>query len=300
MATETADLAIPAPASQRGWSSLWKVEDWWSIWIGLGLVGLAITLFKSGSSLKWLAIAPAKWHGLADLGVHFAREWPRYLALLVAWSVLFGLGARALGLPLRRFLPSFLFVFVTSLLIYSIGQWDQSTRFNLEPPLVALALGLLVSNTVGLPRWMDTGFRVEFYVKTGIVLLGAGVPLALILWAGPVAIGQAAIVSLATFGVIYFVATRLGLDRRLAVTLGAGVDRRRGCRRRAARARADRDYAGDPVGYRHDLRAADPRPGPGSAHRCGGRMDWNFGIRGRGRARGGADLRRLCGPRPRN
>jgi uncharacterized membrane protein YadS len=54
------------------------------------------------------------------------------------------------------------------------------------------------------------------------VLLGAGVPLALIAWAGPVAMLQAAIVSLATFGVIYLTALRLGLDRRFAATLGTG------------------------------------------------------------------------------
>ncbi len=64
--------------------------------------------------------------------------------------------------------------------------------------------------------------RVEFYIKTGIVLLGAGLPFALILWAGPVAIAQAAIVSLVTFGVIYFLALKLGLDRRFAAVLGAG------------------------------------------------------------------------------
>jgi uncharacterized membrane protein YadS len=46
--------------------------------------------------------------------------------------------------------------------------------------------------------------------------------LTLIAWAGPVAIVQAAIVSLATFGVIYFAAVRLRLDRRLAATLGTG------------------------------------------------------------------------------
>jgi len=63
---------------------------------------------------------------------------------------------------------------------------------------------------------------VEFYVKTGIVLLGASLPLTLIAWAGPVAIVQAAIVSLITFGTIYFVGVRLGLDRRLAATLGTG------------------------------------------------------------------------------
>jgi uncharacterized membrane protein YadS len=47
-------------------------------------------------------------------------------------------------------------------------------------------------------------------------------PFALVLWAGPVAIVQAAIVSVVTFGVIYFVAVRLGLDRRFAAVLGAG------------------------------------------------------------------------------
>ena len=101
-------------------------------------------------------------------------------------------------------------------------MWDQASRYNLEPPLVALALGLLISNTFGVPKWADAGLRVEFYVKTGIVLLGTSLPLTLIAWAGPVAIVQAAIVSLVTFGVIYLTALRLGLDRRLAAVLGTG------------------------------------------------------------------------------
>ena len=52
--------------------------------------------------------------------------------------------------------------------------------------------------------------------------LGATLPFTLILWAGPVAILQASIVSIVTFGVIFWVATRMGIDRRLAATLGAG------------------------------------------------------------------------------
>src|SRR5258707_13502474 len=106
--------------------------------------------------------------------------------------------------------------------IFAGGKGSEASRYNLEPPLLALALGLLISNLVGLPRWLDSGFRVEFYIKIGIVLLGATLPFTLIIWAGPVAILQASIVSLTTFTVIYFVAKRLGLDRRLAATLGAG------------------------------------------------------------------------------
>jgi uncharacterized membrane protein YadS len=219
MATEAGRSAALAPS---GLQALWKLEDWWAIWIGLGLVLAAVLLFKSGTSLQWLAVAPAKWHVPGELLSHFAVAWPRYLALFVLWSLLFGIGAASLGLSLKHFLGSFAFVYLVSIALYSLGQWDQASRFSLEPPLVGLVLGLLISNTVGLPRWADAGFRVEFYIKTGIVLLGAGLPFTLILWAGPTAIVQAAIASLVTFGVIYFVAVKLGLDRRLAAVLGTG------------------------------------------------------------------------------
>jgi len=98
----------------------------------------------------------------------------------------------------------------------------QGSRVYLEPPLIALFLGLVVANTVGVPTRFVAGLRGELYVKTGIVLLGATVPLTLIVLAGPVAVGQAAIVSIATFGVIYTIAVRVGLDRRFAATLGVG------------------------------------------------------------------------------
>jgi len=32
-----------------------------------------------------------------------------------------------------------------------VGAWDQANRYNLEPPLVALLLGLIISNVIGLP-----------------------------------------------------------------------------------------------------------------------------------------------------
>ena len=92
----------------------------------------------------------------------------------------------------------------------------------LRKPLLARAVGLVPSNVIGLPRWLDAGFRVEFYVKTGIVLLGATLPFTLIVWAGPIAILQASIISIITFLAIYFTAVKFGLDRRLAATLGAG------------------------------------------------------------------------------
>jgi uncharacterized membrane protein YadS len=206
----------------NGWRELWEKEDWWSIWLGLGLVVAAYLLFVDGGSLKWIAVVPAKWSTLDQLTAHFAGAWLRYAAQFGLWLVLFTVGATALGLKPAQFVPAFVVLYIASVAIFALGAWDQASHYNLEPPLVALALGLLVSNFLPLPTWLGAGLRVEFYIKTGIVLLGATLPFTLIMWAGPIAFLQATIASVVTFLVIFFVARRLGLDQRLAATLGAG------------------------------------------------------------------------------
>jgi uncharacterized integral membrane protein (TIGR00698 family) len=204
------------------WRELWLKEDWWAIWLGLGIVIIGYALFANGSSIRWLAVTPAKWSSFAQLGAHFSANYLRYIAEFAAWLLVFSAALTALGHKVRDFVPSFVLIYGLSVAIFALGQWDKANSYNLEPPLVALLIGLLLSNLIGLPRWLDAGFRVEFYIKTGIVLLGATLPFTLIVWAGPAAILQASIVSIATFLVIYWVSLRLGLDRRLAATLGAG------------------------------------------------------------------------------
>jgi len=205
-----------------GWQEFWAKEDWWAVWLGLGIVGLAYIFYLSGSSISWLAVAPAKWSNFSQLGTQLQKNGIKYLALLATFLVLFSIVVTFIGQKAKQFIPSFIFIFVLSAIIYIVGAWDQANKYNLEPPLVALLVGLIISNVIGLPRWLDSGFRVEFYIKLGIVLLGATLPFTLIIWAGPIAILQASIVSIVTFFTIFFVARKLGLDHRLAAVLGAG------------------------------------------------------------------------------
>jgi uncharacterized integral membrane protein (TIGR00698 family) len=215
-------IETPAVKQPNGWQEFWSKEDWWAVWLGLGVVILAYAFYLNGSSISWIAVAPAKWSTLSQLAAQFSAKAVNYFALLCALLVLFTIVATFIGQKPRAFIPSFIFVFILSTIIYAAGSWDQASRYNLEPPLVALALGLFISNVIGLPRWLDAGFRVEFYIKLGIVLLGATLPFTLIIWAGPVAILQASLVSITTFLVIFFTARKLGLDHRLAAVLGAG------------------------------------------------------------------------------
>jgi uncharacterized membrane protein YadS len=210
----TPSVAAPLP--------FWRKDDWWAVAAGLLLVALAYALFASGSSLAWLAVTPPKWDAFPQIAAHFATAWPRYLAQAALWFAIVVPALAALGLPVSRSATAFLLIYLLSVVIYAFGQWSTAVRYNLEPPLVALFLGLVISNTGLLPRALDAGFRVEFYIKLGVVLLGATLPFMLIVWAGPVALLQAGIVSLVTFGVIFVAARALGLDPRFAAVLGAG------------------------------------------------------------------------------
>ncbi len=223
MSQETITAPDPTTGNSAGWRELWLKEDWWAVWIGLAFTVAAYLLFSAGSgSLGWIAVAPTKWSTFPQLLDQLGKNAGRYVAEFALFAVLFGGAAKVLGYRLRAFLPSFLLVYLLSFLVFAAGAWDQASKYSIEPPLLALLIGLFLSNVVGLPKWLDAGFRVEFYVKTGIVLLGAGLPFTLILWAGPTALLQASIVSLATFFTIYLVGRKLGIDQKLAAILGAG------------------------------------------------------------------------------
>lgn len=219
--THSAAAATGAESSHR-FAEFWRKEDWWAIWIGLAVVLVSIGLFAGGASLRWLAVVPPKWSSFAQVIADIGANWPRYVALFAFWLTAFSLALGSFGFRLRDFVPAFALLYLAAWAIFVAGQWESAAAYNLEPPLLALFLGLVVANTLRLPRWLDAGFRGELYVKTGIVLLGATVPLSLIALAGPVAILQASIVSLVTFGIIFVVAGRLGLNRPFAATLAVG------------------------------------------------------------------------------
>ncbi|MGA8005246.1 MAG: putative sulfate exporter family transporter [Burkholderiales bacterium] len=212
----------PRVSEATGWKQLYLKEDYWAIWLGLGIIIVASAFFYSGSSIKWIAVTPGGWTTFGQLWADFVAKIPQYIAQFIMWLIIFGISVKALGFKLGEFIPSFIFIYVVSVAIMILWGWKYSHVYNLEPPLVALVLGLIISNFIGLPRWMDAGFRVEYYIKTGIVLLGATLPFTLIVWAGPIAIFQASVISIVTFLVIYFVGRKLGIDRQLCATMGAG------------------------------------------------------------------------------
>lgn len=201
-----------------------KKEDGWSILLGIGFVVVASVLFLLGAEkvLSLFSASAPKWATFGELAQKLPSKLPNFIWLYALFAGLLTLGAKSLGLNAGRFFKGFSALYWFTSLILILSNNETLKSWQLESPLLALFIGLIVGNFVKLPAWFSESLRTEYYVKTGIVLMGATLPFSLILSAGPAAIGQALIVSVVTFGTIYGVAVKLGLDRRFAACLGAG------------------------------------------------------------------------------
>jgi uncharacterized membrane protein YadS len=95
----------------------------------------------------------------------------------------------ALATQFRRgeglaFLKAFPVVFLLAVISYALAGQHVIKAYNLEFALWALIVGLVICNTVGTPAFLKPAVQTEFYIKTGLVLLGAEVLLSRLLALG--------------------------------------------------------------------------------------------------------------------
>ncbi len=208
-----------------GINAWYKKEDYWSIIIALGLVLITtLTFFSGGISIfKTMAVNFPGWSDGGKVLASLVQNSWGLIYLFGFFLILFSLAARIMGFEIKHYIAGFTVLYIVSVLIAVVAANKFVKDWQLESPLLALLFGLIISNTLTLPQWFHSALRTEFYVKTGIILMGATLPFTIILQAGPLAIIQATIVSVVTFVAIYFAATKLfGLDPRFGATLGAG------------------------------------------------------------------------------
>ena len=167
-------------------SKLWKTEDWLAVWIGFVVIIIACVAvlcqafdfsaltFKTWSWGEKLNEAQAA--KIVPLGQQFAAGafWGKLLRTVLVLGVLFSAGVALIGEKVKKFIPAFLAVFVLAVLVRLISAEFTLNRY-LEWAFWALIVGMLVSNTVGTPKWLKPAVKTEFYIKTGLVIMGFSV-----------------------------------------------------------------------------------------------------------------------------
>jgi uncharacterized integral membrane protein (TIGR00698 family) len=98
---------------------------------------------------------------------------PYLIGLCVILAVFFGIGKAIMGQSFGKFVVGFPVVFFLSVLAYIAETQDLMRYWGFGFPLWAIVFGLLISNTIGTPKWVMPAAATEFFIKTGLVLLGA-------------------------------------------------------------------------------------------------------------------------------
>lgn len=204
--------------------NLWKQDDYWAMGVGLTIILLAIVFWSTGYNfMNWIVVKIPSYSDYSNPLNYLSSHKSALFSLYLFFLTLFLIAIKALTGEVKRFFGGFTFLFGLSIVVSVLGSWNVMKTYNIETPLIALIVGLLISNVSIIPYWLSTALQTQFYVKLGIVLMGASLPVTLIIQAGSTAFAQATIISIATFLTIYWTATRIfSLDKRFAATLAAG------------------------------------------------------------------------------
>ena len=101
-------------------------------------------------------------------------------------------------------------------------NWLKSVEFPIYAILVGLVTGAVLG-ALGLRERLKVAFRTEFLIKTGLVLLGASINLAVIARAAGPAILQSVVLISSVFLISWWVGGLLGIDMKVRALLSAAV-----------------------------------------------------------------------------
>ncbi|MBF0328392.1 MAG: putative sulfate exporter family transporter [Nitrospirae bacterium] len=148
----------------------------------------------------------------------------RGFKICVAFMIIATIGLKMMGsVNLGKFVLGFPIVFILAWLARLIAGNAAPGDWGIEYVVFSLAIGLILSNLIGLPAWLMEAVRTEYYIKSGLVILGAGLLFFEILQAGALGIMQAIGVVFVVWYACYWLAKKLKVDDEFAVMLSSAV-----------------------------------------------------------------------------
>lgn len=174
---------------------------------------------KAGGISKDLTTQAGRLPGKVFSGANIGTSALVGLLFLVVAAI----GNAVMGRPVGKFIVGFPAVFILAWLSLVVAGNYTVHYYGLEFALWALLIGLFISNILGLPAWMKEAVRTEYFIKTGLVILGTGILFGEILQAGAYGVIQALLVVFVVWYVCYWFARKLRVDDEFAAMLATGV-----------------------------------------------------------------------------
>lgn len=197
-------------------SSLLSSEDWVACWLGFALVLLALAGLRP-------AMPGFSWDP-GSAGSLFTSEGAKAIVALGALlMILAGIGVKLMGGNLKAFGIAFPAVFLLGWLAQFLAGNAAMKAAGVTYVITGLLIGLFISNVLRVPRWLQPAARTEYYIKTGLVVLGSNILIGDILQAGVLGIAQALLVILVIWYACFWIAKKLRVDDEFSAMLATAV-----------------------------------------------------------------------------
>lgn len=123
-----------------------------------------------------------------------------------------------------QFLISFIIIFLLAQLASYIANISSIKTIGLESVFFAVLIGLFIRNTIGLPKWMASAVRSEYYIKAGLVILGSSILFNEIMKAGALGMVQGLIVVFSVWYFSFWISTKaFRIDKEMSMLLSSSV-----------------------------------------------------------------------------
>lgn len=188
------------------------VEDWVVTFLSIPLLiiaGLATFLPKDALKIS------------SDL-LH-SESWVNIGALFLIALVLLYVGNKLLSRPLRGLFWSFVVVFAVSMLAQLTAKIGFIKNLGFEAVFFSVIFGLIIRNLFHIPEWLKPAIQGEFFIKIGVVCLGATILFRDFLAAGSLALIQGCVVVFCVWMFAFFLSKKMGVDERSGMTLSSGL-----------------------------------------------------------------------------
>lgn len=221
----TTDAAVqselqPTPGKQKFTLS----EDWLAVFIGSFTILVFLILAGAGIATGF-KLPNYKWGTTSDLLTTVISS-GNLLEIAKIWFivlVLATIGIRAQGGNWRKFIFGFSLVYILGITSLILAGNKTISYYGLEYVIFALFIGLTIGNVFTLPGWLREAVRSEFFIKTGLVILGTSILFNDIIQAGLPGILQAIIVVLVVWFFSIWLSRSLKIDDEFGVMLASAV-----------------------------------------------------------------------------
>lgn len=193
----------------KKWLAQFKTEDWVVVAVSAVLLALAALIPNYLPRIPKDLLSFENWQNTLYLFIIVLG------ALYIGWLML--------GKPLKGLFISLIAVFSVSLVAQIVAAIPQVSYYGFESVFFSVIFGLLIRNLFHVPAWMKPAIQSEYFIKIGVVCLGATILFSDVMKSGTIGLLQAFLVVSIVWFFAYNVSRRLGVDQRSAMILSSGV-----------------------------------------------------------------------------